>query len=70
VIFTGRVSEEEFRHERSLELARLEGHGDLEAKFAPPPSPRLLRYGRVGGTLAVLAGLSLFVMIVFAFFNQ
>ena len=70
VIFTGRVSEHEFLHERSLEAARLEAQGDLESRIAPPPNPRLLRWGRLGGTVAVLVGLSLFGMIVFAFFTR
>jgi cytochrome b subunit of formate dehydrogenase len=70
VIFTGRVSEEEFRHERALEVERLEARGEMERKFAPPPNPRLLRWGRLGGTFAVVVGLSLFVMIVYAFFSR
>ncbi|HSL23332.1 MAG TPA: cytochrome b/b6 domain-containing protein [Vicinamibacterales bacterium] len=70
VIFTGRVSEHEFRNERALEAARLEAKGELDRHFAPAPSPRLLRWGRLGGTIAVLVGLSLFVMILFAFFAR
>ncbi len=70
VIFTGRVSEDEFLHERSLEAARLQAHDDLQTRFAPAPSARLVRWGRLGGTFAVLVGLSLFVMIVLAFFSR
>jgi cytochrome b subunit of formate dehydrogenase len=69
VIFTGRVSEEEFRHERALEAARLEARGEYESLLAPPPSPRLLRWGRLGGTVAVLTGLTLFILIVYAFIS-
>ncbi len=70
VIFTGRVLEEEFRHERSLELARLAARGvHIDALIGTPPNPRLLRWGRLGGTVAVTVGLSLFVMIIYAFLN-
>lgn len=70
VIFTGRVPEEEFRHERALEAARLEARGALEPILVPPPDPRLIRMGRIGGTAAVVIGLSLFVLIVYAFFSR
>jgi cytochrome b subunit of formate dehydrogenase len=69
VIFTGRVPEEEFRHERALEAARLEARGEFEALMAPPPSRKLLRAGRIGGTIAVVTGLSLFILILIAFFH-
>jgi hypothetical protein len=67
VIFTGRVPEDEFRHERSLEAARLEATGEYESLLVPPPNPRVIRWGRLGGTVAVLTGLTLFVLIVYAF---
>ncbi len=69
VIFTGRVSEHDFLHERSLEAMRVPAE-ELASRFAPAPSPRLLRWGRLGGTIAVFVGLSLFVMILFAFFSR
>jgi hypothetical protein len=69
VIFTGRVSEHEFLHERSLEAMRVPAE-ELASRFPPAPRPRLLRWGRLGGTIAVFVGLSLFVMIVFAFFSR
>jgi cytochrome b subunit of formate dehydrogenase len=70
VIFTGRVPEHEFRHERALEAARLDAQGELERLVAPPPSAKLVRWGRIGGTVAVTVGLSLFALIVYAFFSQ
>jgi len=70
VIFTGRVSEREFRHERALEAARLEATGEMDRKFASPPDPRLLRWGRLGGTIAVVVGLTLFVLILYAFVSR
>jgi cytochrome b subunit of formate dehydrogenase len=69
VIFTGRVAEEEFRHERALEVARLEARGGIDSLVGPPPNPRLLRWGRLGGTVAVTVGLSLFLMIIYAFLS-
>ena len=69
VIFTGRVSEEEFWHERALEARRLEAQGELEALMARPPRPRVVRLGRIGGTIAVVTGLSLFVLILIGFFH-
>jgi cytochrome b subunit of formate dehydrogenase len=70
VIFTGRVPEHEFRHERALEVARLESQDELENLVVRPPSARLVRLGRIGGTIAVTVGLSLFALIVYAFFTQ
>jgi hypothetical protein len=66
VIFTGRVPEEEFRHERALEAARLDARGELDSLVAPPPGARAIRLGRLGGTIAVVTGLSLFVLILYA----
>jgi cytochrome b subunit of formate dehydrogenase len=70
VVFTGRVPEDDFRHERALEAARLDATGELESLVSPPPDPRLVRLGRIGGTIAVVTGLSLFVLIVYAFLTR
>jgi cytochrome b subunit of formate dehydrogenase len=70
VIFTGRVEEQEFRHERALEAARLEARGELDRLVSPPPSPRLVRWARLGGSVAVAIGLTLFVLIVYAFISH
>lgn len=66
VIFTGRVSEEEFRHERPGEYARLEESGELAQIVAAPPTPSTWAIGRLVGTLAVLTGLVLVSLIAFA----
>jgi cytochrome b subunit of formate dehydrogenase len=70
VILTGRVEEQEFRHERALEAARLEIRGELDRLVSPPPSPRFLRWARLGGSIAVAIGLTLFVLIVYAFISH
>jgi cytochrome b subunit of formate dehydrogenase len=70
VIFTGRVEEHEFMHERPLEAERLQRQGRLEERFAAPPRRETLRIGRIGGTFAVTVGLSLFVLIVYAFLSR
>jgi cytochrome b subunit of formate dehydrogenase len=66
VIFTGRVTEEEFQHERPGEFARLARTGHLSALVADEPSPRVVTLGRSVGTVAVAIGLSLVVLIVYA----
>jgi cytochrome b subunit of formate dehydrogenase len=66
VIFTGRVSEAELRHERPAEFERLARTGELEQLLEPPPTPQLKRFGHVIGTIAVAIGVALVVMIVYA----
>ena len=68
VIFTGRVSEAEFRHERPDEFARLARQGRFEAQLTTPPSPDLVRAGRLIGTTAVTVGLLLVGLILYAVF--
>ena len=66
VIFTGRVTELELRHERPGEYARLLESGELANLETGPPTPSTRTIGRVVGTLAVLTGLFLVSLIVFA----
>ncbi len=70
VIFTGRVSEHEFREERPAELERLVAGGQFEAHFTTPPSERFIRIGRVVGTMAVAVGLAIVALIVYAVFGH
>jgi cytochrome b subunit of formate dehydrogenase len=70
VIFTGRVSEHEFREERPAELERLEREGRFEAHFTTPPSGQLMRIGRAVGTAAVVVGLTIVGLIVYAVFGH
>ena len=66
VIFTGRITEEELRHERPGEYARLTDSGELRDVVATPPTPSTRAIGRLVGTLAVLTGLFLVGLIAFA----
>jgi hypothetical protein len=70
VIFTGSVDEKEFKAERPEEYERLLAEGRLDALVVPPPSSRLVRRGRIVGTLAIVVGLSLFGLIVYAVINH
>ncbi len=67
VIFTGRVTDEELREERPDEFARLQGEHALARIRVAPLKPWVLPLGRTIGTLAVVTGLALVVLIVYAF---
>jgi cytochrome b subunit of formate dehydrogenase len=66
VIFTGRVPAEEWRAERPGEYERYEREGRLDTLAAPTGPEWLHATGRIVGTIAVLAGLGLFGLILFA----
>jgi cytochrome b subunit of formate dehydrogenase len=70
VIFTGLVSEEDVRHERPAEFARLEKTGELDKAAVHGPHSRAWVLGRVLGTTAVAVGLILVVLIVYAVATQ
>jgi cytochrome b subunit of formate dehydrogenase len=64
VIFTGRVSEADLKAERPAEYARQAAAGG--APDAGPPSRRAWLIGRAIGTVAVVVGLSLVALILYA----
>jgi hypothetical protein len=69
VIFTGRVTVKEMEEERQDELARLTASGraaDLACEAAPS---WVYRVGRTIGTIAVVLGLLMVGLILFAFLN-
>jgi cytochrome b subunit of formate dehydrogenase len=66
VIFTGRVSEEELREERPAEYARMQATGGMETLATDPPPAWLLRLGTIVGTTAVVIGLTLVALILYA----
>lgn len=66
VIFTGRVSEEEFKHDRGQEYARLIATGELEALRTKPSSRWFRKLAIVIGIVAMTVGTVLVVMIILA----
>jgi cytochrome b subunit of formate dehydrogenase len=70
VIFTGRVDLDELRHERPAEYARLVETGRLDQALARPASPRLRRAGVAVGTVAVLLGLTMVTLTVYALWHR
>ncbi|MFO0974144.1 MAG: cytochrome c3 family protein [Phycisphaerae bacterium] len=69
VIFTGRITEEEFRAERPLQWERLTASGDLE-QLRVRPAPRWIgRAATVVGVLALLVGYLLIGLIIGAGLN-
>ena len=66
VIFTGRVSARELQEERPAEYARLAA----AAPDAGPPSRRAWIAGRVVGSAAVVVGLTLVTLILYAMASQ
>jgi hypothetical protein len=66
VIFTGALPEDELRHERPAEYARIAASGELERFAVPAPRSRSGTLGRILGVTAVVVGLLLVALIVFA----
>jgi cytochrome b subunit of formate dehydrogenase len=70
VVFTGVESEEEFKHKRPLEYARLASEGKLEARLGEKPPVWLVNFSRVAGTIAILIGLVLLVLTLSAYIRE
>lgn len=66
VIFTGRVSLTELRHERPAEYERLVAEDGLRDVLTDPPSKQLVTAGRLIGTVAVCIGLTVAVLAIYA----
>jgi cytochrome b subunit of formate dehydrogenase len=66
VIFTGRVSVEELKHERPAEYERMVTENTLEKVLTQPPSPGLTNFGRLVGTVAVCIGLTVATLAIYA----
>lgn len=64
VIFTGRVSEEEFKHERGQEYARLAQTGGLEPLRSKPPARWFRRLAVVIAVVAMSVGGMLVTLII------
>jgi len=70
VVFTGVESEEEFKHKRPLEYARLQAAGKLESRLGEAPATWLVNFSRVVGFTAILIGLTLLVLTLSAYIRE
>jgi cytochrome b subunit of formate dehydrogenase len=66
VIFTGQMPEEEFKHERGIEYARVSASGELEALKVEPAPAWQYRVAVLVGAIAMLIGISMVALIVLA----
>ncbi len=67
VIFTGRISEHELKHERAVEYEHMRREGRLAAYEAPPPTLESQVWGWFVGGAALLLGIVAIVLIVYSF---
>jgi cytochrome b subunit of formate dehydrogenase len=70
VIFTGVESEEEFKHKRPLEYARMASEGKLESRIGEKPQTWQVNFSRVIGFTAISIGLILLVLTLSAYFGE
>ena len=66
VIFTGRISEHELKHERAVEYERLRREGRLAAYEAPAPTLESKVWGWFVGGAALLLGIVAIALIVYS----
>jgi cytochrome b subunit of formate dehydrogenase len=66
VIFIGTVPLEEFKRDRPREYQELVESGELGARMAPAPSPRIVRAWKIFGAIALTLGILLILLIVYA----
>jgi cytochrome b subunit of formate dehydrogenase len=66
VIFTGRLSEGEFKEERGAEYARLEASGELASLRVKPPHPYYRVLAVAVGVVAMVIGTTIAALIILA----
>jgi cytochrome b subunit of formate dehydrogenase len=66
VIFTGRVSEEEMKDERTVEYERLQREGRLASQEAPAPTLEARAFGWYVGGAALALGVIAIILIVYS----
>ncbi|HNQ23575.1 MAG TPA: cytochrome c3 family protein [Phycisphaerae bacterium] len=66
VVFTGSMPLDEFRHDRPREYEELTAAGGLAARLEPAPPLGMTRAARVFGGAALLIGLTLIGLIIYA----
>ena len=69
VVFTGRIPEEELKHERAVQYERLQREGGLATLEAPPPTLESRAFGWFVGGAALLLGIVAIVLIVYSVFQ-
>jgi cytochrome b subunit of formate dehydrogenase len=69
VIFTGVESEEEFKHKRPQEYARMVREGKLEQRLGTEPAQWFVNGARIVGFTAIFIGLTLLVLTLTAYFR-
>ena len=69
-VFTGKISLERFKAERSLEYQRLVDSGMLESYLVDPPTPEELRRAHVWGSVALTIGIALAIGIIWALLSH
>jgi len=69
-MFTGAITEEEFRREHASEYARLVESGQLESRRVPPPSPAMALGSRILGFTLLAMGLMLLLLVAIGFFGH
>jgi cytochrome b subunit of formate dehydrogenase len=70
VIFTGRESEEEFKHRRPDEYKRMIAEGKAATRITDAPQKWLINFSRVVGFAAIVIGLTLLVLTLSAYFAE
>ena len=66
VIFTGRMSVEELKHDKPRLYEELVAGGELEERLAEPAPPGFMRVVRVFGFTALAVGFTLVGLIIYA----
>ncbi len=69
VIFTGVEREDEFRHKRPLEFARMLREGKIQSRIGEKPQTWQLNFSRIIGFTAIAIGLILLVLTLTAYFG-
>jgi len=70
VIFTGRISEEEFQEERPIEYERMREQGKLNSLETTPPSRISLIWAQIIGFIAYGVGLIMILLIIFSVLKE
>jgi cytochrome b subunit of formate dehydrogenase len=66
VIFTGRMTVEELKVDRPREYRRLVETGELEKNLTFPLPPMVIRGIKIFGTIALIIGISLILLVIYA----